>query len=65
LIVTGDEALQVARVLLQVGDSEPMLLLLHLHFVFDADGRITQLRTFFDEGCATMPAVPTPERATP
>jgi hypothetical protein len=55
-IVSGDEALLVARVLLQLRETEPLLLLIHLHFVFDEDGLITQLRAFFDEACGTVPA---------
>jgi len=57
LIVDGDEALQIARVWLQVHDSDPILLLLHLHFVFDSDGLVTQLRTFFDEDSVSVSAI--------
>ncbi len=53
LIVAGDEALQIARVRLQEGDSEPTQLHLFLHFVFDRSGLITSLRTFFDAGCVS------------
>jgi ketosteroid isomerase-like protein len=51
LVVSGDEALQIARVWIQMKETEPVLLLLHLHFVFDSDGLINQLRTFFDADC--------------
>jgi steroid delta-isomerase len=53
LIVAGDEALQIARVQVQEGDSEPVHLHLFLHFVFNSDGLITSLRTFFDQGCVS------------
>lgn len=53
LIVTGDEALQIARVRVQEGDSDPAHLHLFLHFVFNGDGLITSLRTFFDQGCVS------------
>lgn len=53
LIVTGDEALQIANVRVQEGDSEPAHLHLFLHFVFNGDGLITSLRTFFDQGCVS------------
>jgi len=54
LIVNGDEALQIARLLLQVDDTDPVLLLLHMHFVFGSGGLITELRNFFDEDCALV-----------
>lgn len=55
LVVSGNEALQVAEARLQIRDTEPVRLLLYLHFAFGDDGRITQLRTFFDEGCLRPP----------
>jgi hypothetical protein len=56
LVVGGDEALQVARLLIQRGEDDTTLLLLHLHFVFNADGLISQVRVFYDANCASKPA---------
>lgn len=50
LVVAGDEALQIAQVYLQLGDAEPAQLQLFLHFVFNSEGLIASLRTFFDHG---------------
>jgi ketosteroid isomerase-like protein len=55
LIVVGDEALQVARLLIEHGETDRTLLLLHLHLVFDSAGLITQVRAFYDESCASKP----------
>ena len=51
LVVVGNEALLVATLDLQVGDLEHEQLRLFFHFVFDDDGLITSLRTFFDSSC--------------
>jgi len=56
LIVVGDEALQVARLLIERGDADATLLLLYVHFVFDADGLVTQVRVFYDANCSSQPA---------
>ncbi len=56
LIVVGDEALQIARLLIEHGENDATLLLLHLNFVFNRDGLITQVRVFFDANCASKPA---------
>jgi ketosteroid isomerase-like protein len=56
LVVVGDEALQIARLLIERGETDTTLLLLHLHFVFNPDGLIAQVRVFFDAGCASTPA---------
>jgi hypothetical protein len=56
LIVNGDEALQVARLLIERGATDATLLLLHLHFAFNADGLITQVRAFYDADCQSKPA---------
>jgi hypothetical protein len=57
LIVNGNEAMQSARLLLQRGETDTTLLLLQLHFVFDSDGLITQLRAFYDADCESRPAM--------
>ena len=57
LIGVGDEALQVARLLIEHGETDATLLLLHLHFVFDGHGLITQVRAFYDASCASKPAM--------
>jgi hypothetical protein len=55
LIVVGDEALQVAKLLIEDGEQDTTLLLMYLHFAFDAEGLITQLRVFYDAGCVSKP----------
>ena len=57
LVVVGDEALQIARLLIERGETDITLLLLHLHFVFNPEGLIAQVRVFFDESCASKPAL--------
>ena len=56
LVVVGNEALLIARLLIERGESDATLLLLHTHFVFDADGLISQVRAFFDANCEWKPA---------
>jgi hypothetical protein len=56
LIVNGDEALQVARLLIERGETDATLLLLHMHFAFNADGLITQVRAFYDADSESKPA---------
>jgi steroid Delta-isomerase len=53
LIVVGDEALQVARLLIDHGGADTTLLLLHVHFVFNSDGLVTHVRVFYDASCAS------------
>jgi SnoaL-like domain len=57
LVVVGDEALQVARLLIERGEHDVTVLSLYLHFVFDGDGLITQVRVFYDAACASQPAM--------
>ena len=57
LIVGGDEALQSARLLIEHAESDVTLLLLHLHFVLNGDGLITQVRVFYDAGSSAKPAM--------
>jgi ketosteroid isomerase-like protein len=55
LVVVGDEALQIAKLLIEHGETDTTLLLLYLHFVFGADGFITSVRVFFDANCESKP----------
>jgi hypothetical protein len=57
LIVGGDEALQSARLLIEHGETDATLLLLHLHFVLNSNGLITQVRVFYDANSAANPAM--------
>ena len=57
LIVGGDEALQSARLLIERGESDATLLLLHLHFVLNGDGLITQVGVFYDADSSAKPAI--------
>jgi hypothetical protein len=55
LVVVGDEALQIATLLIAHGGNDATLLLLYLHFVFGADGLITNVRVFYDSNCESKP----------
>jgi hypothetical protein len=55
LVVVGDEALQIAKLLIAHGETDTTLLLLYLHFIFGADGLITNVRVFYDSTCESKP----------
>jgi hypothetical protein len=55
LVVVGDEALQVARLLIERDGTDANLLLLYVHFVFAPDGLISQVRAFYDAAARRSP----------
>jgi hypothetical protein len=55
LVVVGDEALQIATLLIEHGEANTTLLLLYLHFVFGVDGLIVSVRVFYDANCESKP----------